>query len=374
LTNNKECRERRFVSHGGDVWGFARKYNIPLEEALDFSGPINHLGPSQKALESVKENIKLVKFYPDPNPIELHQSIAKYVNQPGVTADNIILGNGSIELIYMITEIFSKTNFNAVVPVPSFTEYEKAALRLGGQTIYVPLTPDFCMENEKIKKAINPDTKIVSICNPHSPSGRLYLKDEVLDLVEYCQAKDVIFSIDENYIEFTNKEQTETMAQYVNKYENLFVIRSATKFYGMPGIRFGYGVAAKSLISTLLDVRQPWSINSFAGLATLAAFSDKEFIENTKQTITQERIRFAKQLSTISGLHVFPSDANFLLVKVTNGKVTSTKLKEELAKMGMLIRDCCTFVGLDDTYFRVTVRSDKDNQKLVEAIQKLVPN
>jgi threonine-phosphate decarboxylase len=371
LSSNK-CREHRFVSHGGDVWGFTRKYNIPLEEALDFSGPINHLGPSLKAIEAVEKNVKLIKFYPDPNPVELYRSIAKYVNQPGVTADNIILGNGSIELIYMITEIFSKSNFTAVVPVPSFTEYEKAALRLGGQTIYVPLSPDFSMENEKIKKAITSDTKIVSICNPHSPSGKLYLKNEVLDLVEYCQKKDVIFSIDENYIEFTDKEQTETLAGYVNKYENLFVIRSVTKFYGMPGIRFGYGIAAKSLISTLLDIRQPWSINSLAGFVTLAAFSDKEFIENTKRTIAQERIRFTEQLKEIPGLHVFPSDTNFLLVKIINGKITSTKIKEETAKLSMLIRDCSTFVGLDNTYFRVTVRSDKDNQKLVNAIRKLM--
>jgi threonine-phosphate decarboxylase len=372
LTNNNKCREHRFVSHGGDVWGFTRKYKIPLEEALDFSGPINHLGPSQKAIEAIEKNVKLIKFYPDPNPVELYKSIAEYVNQPGVTADNIILGNGSIELIYMITEIFSKNNFTAVVPVPSFTEYEKAALRLGGQTIYVPLSPDFSMENEKIKKAITPDTKIVSICNPHSPSGKLYLKNEVLDLVEYCQKKDVIFSIDENYIEFTDKEQTETLAGCVNKYENLFVIRSVTKFFGMPGIRFGYGIAAKSLINKLLDIRQPWSINSFAGLVTLAAFSDKEFIENTKRAITQERIKFAEQLKEIPGLHVFPSDTNFLLVKIINDKNTSTKIKEETAKLGMLIRDCSTFVGLDNTYFRVTVRSDKDNQKLVNAIKKLM--
>ncbi len=371
MTSNG-CRERRFVSHGGDIWGFSRKYNIPLEEALDFSGPINHLGPSPKALETAEKNVKLIKFYPDPNPVELHKNIAEYVNQSGINADNIILGNGSIELIYMITEIFSKTNFKAVVPVPSFTEYEKAALRLGGQTVYVQLQQDFSMDNEKIKKAITPDTKIVSICNPHSPSGKLYLKNEVLDLVEYCQKKDVIFSIDENYIEFTNREQTETLAGCVNKYENLFVIRSVTKFYGMPGIRFGYGVAAKSLINKLLDIRQPWSINGLAGLVTLAAFSDKEFIKNTKHTITQERIKFTEQLKEIPGLQVFPSDANFLLVKIINNKSTSTKIKEELAKLGMLIRDCCTFVGLDNTYFRVTVRSDKDNQKLVNAVKKLM--
>jgi threonine-phosphate decarboxylase len=369
---SKTCRDRRFVSHGGDVWGFARKYNIPLEEVLDFSGPINYLGPSPKALESIKQNAKLIRFYPDPNPVELRCSIADYVGQ-GVDVDNIILGNGSIELIYMITEIFP-TGFKAVIPVPSFTEYEKAALRVGGEPVYVQLPPDFALENDKIKKAITPDTKILSICNPHSPSGKLYGKEEILDLVEFCQKKGVIFSIDENYIEFTDKEQTGTMAGYVNKYENLFVIRSVTKFYGMPGIRFGYGIAAKSLIDTLQTVRQPWSINSLAGFATLAAFNDTEFIQNTKRAISKEREQFAKLLSEIDGLHVFPSETNFLLVKMSNKKLTSTKLKEALSKEGILIRDCCTFVGLDDTYFRVTVRSAKDNQKLIDTIKKKLNN
>jgi len=366
---NNNCKQKRFVSHGGDIWGFARKYNIPLEEVLEFSGPINHFGPSPKAVESVRNNAKLIRFYPDPNPVELREGIAEYVGCKEIDADNIILGNGSIELIYMITEIFPD-KFKAIIPVPSFTEYEKAALRVGGETIYVQLPPDFSLENEKIKKAFTPDTKILSICNPHSPSGKLYGKNELLDLIEFCQKKDAIFSIDENYIEFTDKEQTASMVPYINKYENLFVIRSVTKFFGMPGIRFGYGIAAKSLIEKLQTVRQPWSINGLAGQATIAAFKDTEFIKNTKQTIARERVQFAKLLSEIPGLHVFPSETNFLLVKITNKKMTSTKLKEEIAKEGMLIRDCCTFVGLDDTYFRVTVRSDKDNAILVEAIKQ----
>jgi threonine-phosphate decarboxylase len=366
---NNACRERRFVSHGGDIWGFARKYKVSLEDVLEFSGPINFLGPSPKALEAVQQHAKLIRYYPDPNPVELRRIVAEYVNQEGVDADNVILGNGSIELIYMITEIFP-CSFKAVVPVPSFTEYEKAALRVGGEPVYVQLPPDFALDNEIIKQAITEDTKIVSICNPHSPSGRFYGKDEILDLVEYCQKKGVIFSIDENYIEFTDKEQTDTLAAYVNKYENLFVIRSVTKFYGMPGIRFGYGLAGKGLIDKLQAVRLPWSINGLAGIATTAAFKDTEFIQNTKTTIRREREQFAKALSEIDGLHVFPSETNFLLVKITSGKVTSTKLKEALAKEGILIRDCCTFVGLDDTFFRVTVRSGKDNQKLVDVIKE----
>ena len=337
---------------------------------LEFSGPINFLGPSPKAVEAVKQYAKLIRFYPDPNPVEFKSEIAKYIGH-GVEEENVILGNGSIELIYTITEILPR-GFKSLIPVPSFSEYEKAALRVGGETVFVQLPENFALETEKIKRAVTGDTKIMCICNPHSPSGTLYSKETVLDLVDFCHKKDVIFSVDENYIEFAEKGQDTTLAGMVKEYENLFVIRSVTKFYGMPGIRFGYGIAAGNLIEKLETVRLPWSINGLAGVATLAAFKDTEFIENTKRTIAKERAQFAKNLSEIEGLHVYPSVTNFLLVKILNRKITSTMLKELLAKERILIRDCCTFVGLDDSYFRVTVRSAEDNQKLVETLKQIL--
>jgi threonine-phosphate decarboxylase len=337
---------------------------------LEFSGPINFLGPSPKAVEAVKQYAKFIKFYPDPNPVEFKEKIANYIGH-GVQEENIILGNGSIELIYAITEVLP-AKFNAVIPVPSFSEYEKAALRVGADVVFVQLPEDFSLNNEQIKKAVTEDTKIMCICNPHSPSGTLYSKESILDLVNYCQKKDIIFSIDENYIEFADKGEDTTVAGLVKDYENLFVIRSVTKFYGMAGIRLGYGIAAKNLVTKLENVRLPWSINGLAVFATLAAFNDTEFIQNTKTTISKERAALAKGLEEIGGLQVYPSTTNFLLVKITRSKITSTKLKEALTKQRILIRDCCTFMGLDEKYFRVTIRSAKDNQILIEKIKQLM--
>jgi threonine-phosphate decarboxylase len=343
---------------------------VPLEEVLEFSGPINFLGPSPKAVEAVKQYAKLIKFYPDPDPVEFKEEIAKYVGH-GVEGENIVLGSGSIELIYAITEILPR-GFKALIPVPSFSEYEKAALRVGGEPVFVQLPENFALETEKIKKAVTADTKILYVCNPHSPSGTLYSKETVLELARFCNKKDVIFSIDENYIEFAEKGRDTTLAGMTKEFKNLFVIRSVTKFYGMAGIRLGYGIAAPSLVNKLETVKLPWSINSLASYATLAAFNDTEFIENTKKTIAKERGQLAKSLNEIEGLHVYPSVTDFVLVKITNRKITSTKLKEELAKEHMLIRDCCTFMGLDDAYFRITVRSAEDNQKLVQTIRQIL--
>jgi threonine-phosphate decarboxylase len=337
---------------------------------LEFSGPINFMGPPPKAVEAVKANARLIKFYPDPNPVEFKEAIAEYVGH-GVNAENILLGNGSIELIYMITEALPQV-FKAVIPVPSFSEYEKATLRVGGEVTFVQLPPDFSMDQEKIKAAVTGDTKIMCICNPHSPSGRLYTKDEVMELVDFCQKKDIIFSIDENYIEFADEGDKNTVAGMVKDYDNLFVIRSVTKFFGMAGLRFGYAVAATNLIDKLETVRQPWSMNGLVNTTTLAAFSDSEFIKNTKETINKNRAQLAKDLASIEGFQVHPSTTNFLLVKITNRKLTSTMLKEQLAKEKILVRDCCTFMGMDDSYIRITVRSEKDNKTLVETIKKVI--
>ena len=361
------CKKRRFVSHGGDVWGFSRKYNVPLEKVLDFSGPINFLGASPKAIEAIRKNAKLVRFYPDPNPVELRMQLAEYVGD--VSPENIIMGNGSTELIYMVPEFFSPS-FKAVIPVPSFTEYEKATLRAGGEPIFVKLPEDFSLNIENIKKAVTNKTRVIFICNPHSPSGTLYEKQTILELVDFCERNDTVVCIDENYIEFAEKGKDATVASYVKECPNLFVIRSLTKFYALPGLRFGYAIADQDFIGALQDVRQPWSINSLAVFAAKAALQDMEFIEKTKSLITREKARLIKMIEEIDVLRVFPSETNFLLVRILNKKTSSTSLKESLAKDGILIRDCSTFVGLGDSYFRVTVKSAEDNLKLVEALKK----
>jgi threonine-phosphate decarboxylase len=361
------CKKRRFVSHGGDVWGFSRKYGIPVDSVLDFSAPINFIGASPKAVKAIKSVADQVKFYPDPNPKELKREIAEYVG--GIESENIIIGNGSIEPIYMIADFFAP-DFESIIPVPSFSEYEKATLRVNGKPIFSKLKEDFSMDIENIKKATNEKTRIVFICNPHSPSGALYNRDTILELTEFCSKKNIFVCVDENYMEFTDLGPKTTVSGYIENYKNLFVVKSLSKFFGMPGVRFGYGIANKNFICELQDVRQPWSINLLAFYATSAALKDFEFISKTKTTIANEKARLVEMLNSINIFHVFPSVTNFLLVKIRNKNISSTTLRENLAKDGILIRDCSTFVGLDDSYFRVTIRSFDQNKLLVDKLTR----
>lgn len=355
--------------HGGDVWGLSRKYKIPLEKIIDFSAPINCLGPSPKAVEAIKKFADIVKFYPDQNPVELKSDICDYVQK--TNPENIVIGNGSMELIYLFVEVFARGH-GVLIPTPSFTEYEKASLVVSARSKQFSILPDFSLRTEVFKREIDADTRLMFICNPHSPSGRLFSKELILDLVDFCSRRNVYVIVDENYIDFVDPIEGYTLAHHVNEYENLFVVRSFSKFFGMPGLRIGYGIGHKKIIQSLEAVRQPWCVNSLALIAARETLKDKEYIKKTKKHIRREREQLTKLLKEANMFHIFPSETNFLLVKILKKGITARNLKEKLAEKGILIRDCGDFPGLDESYFRITVRNTEENLTLLNALKVIL--
>lgn len=361
-------KKTKHRQHGGDVWGFSRKYGIPVEKIIDFSAPINPLGPPPKAVKAIKKFADFVKFYPDQNPIDLKKSIVEYVKE--INIDNVVIGNGSIELIYMFVELFAHSH-EVIIFVPSFTEYERAVLRADAKPVPVKMSEDFSLNVDVVKKAVTDDTRILVVCNPHSPSGKLFNRKLILDLIDFCRAKDIHILVDENYIDFINLCQDYTVAPYVHKYDNLFVVRSLSKFFGMPGLRLGYGIGASKLIQSMENFRPPWNASCPALIAAQAALEDIRFIEKAKKYMERERLKFAGMLDKISALKVFPSETNFLLVKILDKRTTALELKEKLAEKGILIRSCEDLHGLDETYFRISVRKANENLMLVQALKTI---
>ena len=363
MSEETKCRQ-----HGGDVWGFSRKYKIPVEKIIDFSAPINPFGPPPKAIKAIRKFAGLVKFYPDQNPVDLKKSIVEYVKE--IDLDNVIVGNGSIELIYMFVELFAPGR-EVIIPVPAFTEYEKAALRVNAKPVLVKMSENFSLNVDVLKEAVTDDTRILVVCNPHSPSGKLFDRELIMDLIDFCHSKGVYILVDENYLDFINLCQDYTVAPYVHKYDNLFIVRSFSKFFGMPGLRLGYGIGASGLIQSLENFRLPWNASCLALTAAQAALEDTKFIEKTKKFVERERRKFVGILGKISALKVFPSETNFLLVKILDKHVTAVELKEKLAEKGILIRSCEDFHGLDNTYFRISVRKARENLMLAEALKTI---
>lgn len=356
--------------HGGNVWELAEKCNIPLDEIIDFSVSTNPLGAPKSSLEIMEKNLDCVEHYPDPTHEWLLKDIAKSV---GLSTENIVVANGSTELIYLFNELFLDNKTQAIIPIPFFSEYKAAIKRFNAEMVFLDCKPEegFKLNLKELKNLISKKTRVIFLCNPNSPTGVLYSKEDLLKIVEFAAERDVFVFVDEDYIDFLENEKQYSMAEYVNEYNNLFVLRSLTKFFGLAGIRVGFGIGSPDLISVLKNAKMPWSVNSLAMFATAAAIKDTNYIKKSRNLICKSKTEMLKLLSSISWLKVYPSETNFLLIEITHPDLTSTQLKEELAKKGLLIRDCKDFDGLNNKFFRVAVRKPEENKKLINQIKSI---
>jgi threonine-phosphate decarboxylase len=356
--------------HGGNVWEFSETYGISVEDLIDFSISTNPLGAPESALESIRGHLNLVKHYPDPDPEWLLKVLAK---SAGVSSNNVILGNGSTELIYLFVDVFLEDGYEAVIPVPSFSEYKAAIERFEGNMTFLHChsSKSFQLSVEELEGTVSDKTRIIFLCNPNSPTGVLYSKEDILWVIRLAAERNILVFLDEDYIDFVDDNKRYSMAKYVNEYNNLFVLRSLTKFYGLAGLRIGFGIGSPELVNILNAIKMPWSVNSIAMFATEAAVNDSEFTKKSRLLVSESRRDIIKELNSISWLKVYPSETNFLLLEIIKGDLTSTDIKEGLAKQGMLIRDCKDFDGLNNKFFRVTVRRPEENRKLIDNIRLL---
>ena len=366
----KSLRNLTPYFHGGNVWEVSEKYDIPVDQLIDFSISTNPLGAPETALESIREHLKLIKHYPDPDPEWLLEALAK---SAGVASDNVVVGNGSTELIYLFNEVFLEDGYEAVIPVPSFSEYKAAIERFGGNMTFLNCDSlkNFQLNVEELEKTISIKTRIVFICNPNSPTGVFYEKEDILRIIKFAAERNVLVFLDEDYIDFVDDGKRYSMAKYVNEYNNLFVLRSLTKFFGLAGARIGFGIGSPDLVNLLKNAKMPWSVNNLAMFATEAAVNDTDFIKRSRLLVSESRKEMREMFKSIPWLKVYPSETNFLLVEIIQGDLTSTQIREGLAQKGLLIRDCKDFDGLNNRFFRVTVRRPDENKKLIEQIKSL---
>jgi threonine-phosphate decarboxylase len=354
--------------HGGNVWEVSEKHKIPVAQLVDFSISTNPLGAPKTALESIRQHLNLIHHYPDPNPEWLLEALAKSV---GVAPNNVVVGNGSTELIYLFNEVFLENGYEAVIPVPTFSEYKAAIERFGGNMVFIKCDPanNFKLNLDELENSITKKTRIIFLCNPNSPTGWLYEKGDILRIVKLAAENDVLVFVDEDYIDFVDDGKRYSMTKYVKEYNNLFVLRSLTKFFGLAGARIGFGIGSPELVKILKRVIMPWSVNSLAMFAAAEAVKDADFIKRTRILVSKSRKEMQEMFKPITWLKLYPSETNFLLVEIIQGNLTSTQLAEGLAKTGLLIRDCKDFDGLNNRFFRVTVRRPEENRRLVEQIK-----
>jgi len=339
--------------HGGDIYS----YNRIL---LDFSSNINPLGIPETVKDIITENLNLLSFYPDLSYKDLREKLALYFN---VDPFFIVPGNGAVELIFLLMRFFK--NRRAIIPVPSFLEYQRAAQLFGMDIQFVyfkDLGEQIVLDLSSLE--ILKRNGVLIVGHPNNPTGLCV--DDMHKLVELCRRKNWFLVVDESFLDFTNKR---SFLDFMDIYPDIAVIKSITKFFALPGLRFGFVICKnEKVVKGLWNLKEPWSVNSLADIVARKVYSDSMYIERTKKWLEEERSFFTEELRSLKELRVYKTEVNFVLVGL-NG-LTAGELKEKMIDKGILIRDASNFKGLDNTFIRLAIKDRISNTLCIKALKE----
>ncbi len=354
---NSAVISHRPVSHGG-VYSIAN----PSLDILDFSSNINPMGPSPGVLKTIKNHLHTIPIYPDPESLILRRDLQNYTKIP---ISQIVVGNGATEIIYNFCKSFFSSKTTVLIPIPTFGEYEAAA-KLAGAKIKFFKTMDLKKDFNKFISKF-PSNGCIFICNPNNPTGNLISKNILKKIIINAKKKNTIVFLDECFIELV-PGYDESMIGLIKNFDNLFILRSLTKSYGLAGIRIGYGIGTKKMISILNKIKIPWNVSGFAQLAASAAIKTPNYLSKAKKIIQTESKFLKENISKLEDFYCYDSFTNFILIK---SKLSSSHLQKKLLKKKILVRDCGNFRGLNNYYIRVAVKTRKENRKLLRALGEL---
>jgi threonine-phosphate decarboxylase len=340
--------------HGGRF----REASSEGREILDFSASINPLGPPPLE-DLVLRELENIGHYPDNRYRQFKHAAARFV---GVEPENIVPGNGSSELIRLFAEMTLEEGAKAVVPSPTFGEYETQSRLFGAEIERVKMDPEGRPTFGDLGEA-----RAAFLCNPNNPTGILLPGREVESLARRCESSETFLLVDEAFIELSDPR--ESVARLAPEMEYLFVMRSLTKSFGVPGLRLGFGVASPAFAKIMDRARIPWSIGSVAAAAGAFLLEQDGHLEISRALIRRELAWLAEALKGL-GLRPLESSANFILVDVKPSGLSSDEMAKRMEAKGALVRDCRSF-GLDG-YIRVAVRTRRENERLVSALENVI--
>ena len=356
--------------HGSDLEKIEKVFGIKKEDIVSYSANVNPLGISHKLREVLSQHLNAITRYPDREYTKLRQCIADYT---GAQMENIIMGNGSTELI----SLFIQTNHpkKAMILGPTYSEYERDINLGGGTCIYFPLKEenDFRMDVNALCQQLDDNLDLLVLCNPNNPTSSAITRREMRRILDACMEHGIFVMVDETYVEFAPDEKNVTSVSLTNYYSNLIILRGTSKFFASPGLRLGYAITGNRDVAKEINTRKdPWTINSLAEIAGQIMFQDEDYIRETKDLITSERARLYQELSSWDTVRVYEPQANFILVKILKEGVDAEMLFEHCIRKGMMIRNCSTFPFLDSQFIRFCIMSPEDNDRLLEAFRELL--
>ncbi|MEH2446208.1 MAG: threonine-phosphate decarboxylase CobD [Nostoc sp.] len=373
----------RQPAHGGNLAWAAALAGCSPDAILDFSASISPLGPPNSAIAAILSQIGNLKHYPDPNYSELRLALSHFHQLP---PEWILPGNGSAELLTLVGRELAQLAATILI-TPAFGDYYRTLRAYNAKVLECPLISSEqpvlksqCVVNfpkvvatgvAELKALLKTQHSglgstdcALLLNNPHNPTGKLLSRDSILPYLKQF----ALVVVDEAFMDFVPPNEEQSLIPVVQEYANLVVLRSLTKFYSLPGLRLGYAIAHPNWLAKWQLWRDPWPVNTLAAAAAIAALQDTEFQQQTWVWLPPARNQLFQGLAEIPGLQPQVSAANFLLVE--SQQSTSHLQQQLLQHHQILIRDCLSFKELGDRFFRVAVREESDNQRLLTALKE----
>ena len=350
-------------AHGGNTREAAALLGITAEQLLDFSANINPAGMPENLRRALIDNLACAQHYPDHDYLQLHLALAEHHQIPAAW---ILAGNGETESIFTLVNGLKPRS--AMVVTPGFAEYRRALLAIDCvPRSYALREEDGWQLTEAILEVLTPDLDCLFLCTPNNPTGLLPERPLLEAIAARCQTAGIALILDEAFLDFI-PDQT-GFIPFLQHNPHIWVLRSLTKFYAIPGLRLGYLVNSdEQAVARLREKQMPWSINAFAALAGEVVLKDRAYQQATWQWLAQEGARFYQALNQLDDLTVYPGRANYLFLRCNR---LGLDLQQALLQQHILIRSCANYPGLGEGYYRVAIRSTEENQRLLTALRAI---
>lgn len=350
----------------------AQEFGVKKEDIIKLGSNENPWGPSPKALEAIKEELNNINRYPESDVELLKKEFARYSN---VKPENIIIGgDGADEILDTLAKTFIEKGDEFIVPLPSYMYYEFLFKPYGAIPNYAKWNLETnTLDLDSVLDATNEKTKILFLCSPNNPTGALITQDEFRPILEKTNKSrggvcDAIVVIDEAYVEYAEG----TNVNLLEEYDNIFIIRTMSKVMGLAGMRIGYGISSPEIIEYMHRIKPVFSLTKLSYVAALATIRDTEYIEESIKKGIESREYLYNEINKMKSVKVFKSYSNFMLIDIHNTGYTAAELTREFMKRGMIVRDCTSFKGIDEYYFRISICTLEEDKKFIEAMKDIL--
>lgn len=369
-------------NHGGQIHHYAALHGIDVNDIIDFSANINPLGPPASVVSAIQSALFVIRHYPDPNHTDVKNVLAQHFQ---VDSTQILCGNGASEVIDLLLQYLKPGR--VVVLEPAFSEYRKSAERHGVAVLSRSLLessqpsdtsagqlfhPSVVLPLKQLDTILRPGD-LVFLNTPHNPMGTCFKHLDWLPYARKWLDRGVRVVVDESFLDFLPNESEYTAIEEAVQSEGLFVIRSATKFYALPGLRFGFAIGSSRIFHQIERLRDGWSVNQLAQIAAAEAYQDKRFQQQTWEWLQREHQHVRQLWTGIPKVSLHMGQVNFFMLQFHHPE-TGQLVEQHLQSRGMLIRNCSNFEGLGAGFYRVAIRTEIENRILAEEVADYLKN